>query len=72
MKKNINKLEQNLGYKISNFELYSKAITHNSISESLPMITFLIFSIMFVDFFVAKSKFFVVVKIFSRRFTSGF
>jgi len=30
MKKVINKLEQNLGFKISNIELYTKAITHKS------------------------------------------
>ena len=30
MKKIINKLEQNLGFKISNFDLYKKAITHKS------------------------------------------
>ena len=30
MKKVINKLEQNLGFKISNLELYTKAITHKS------------------------------------------
>ena len=30
MKKNINKLENNLGFKITNVELYSNALTHKS------------------------------------------
>ncbi len=30
MKKSINKLETNLGFKISNFDIYIKAITHKS------------------------------------------
>ena len=30
MKKNINKLEQNLGFKLSNIEIYNKALTHKS------------------------------------------
>ncbi len=30
MKKNLNKLEQNLGFKINNLDLYIKAITHKS------------------------------------------
>lgn len=34
MKKNINKLEQNLGFKISNSELYSKALTHKSYDKN--------------------------------------
>jgi len=34
MKKNINSLEQNLGFKISNLELYTKAITHKSADKN--------------------------------------
>ena len=34
MKKNINKLEQNLGFKINNSELYSKALTHKSYDKN--------------------------------------
>tara|TARA_B100000003_G_C10888908_1_gene354368 strand:+ start:570 stop:1241 length:672 start_codon:yes stop_codon:yes gene_type:complete len=34
MKKNINKLEQNLGYKITNFDLYKNAITHKSADKT--------------------------------------
>jgi len=34
MKKNINNLEQNLGFKISNLELYTKAITHKSADKN--------------------------------------
>ena len=34
MKKNINKLEKNLGFKINNVELYSKAITHKSYDKT--------------------------------------
>tara|TARA_B100000003_G_C10911916_1_gene363588 strand:- start:679 stop:1344 length:666 start_codon:yes stop_codon:yes gene_type:complete len=34
MKKNLNKLEQNLGFKISNSELYSKALTHKSYDKN--------------------------------------
>ena len=34
MKKNINKLEQNLGFKISNSELYFKALTHKSYDKN--------------------------------------
>jgi len=34
MKKNINKLEQNLGLKINNADLYNKAITHKSFDKT--------------------------------------
>ena len=34
MKKNINSLEQNLGFKINNLELYTKAITHKSADKN--------------------------------------
>ena len=34
MKKNISKLEQNLGFKINNLELYIKAITHKSADKN--------------------------------------
>ena len=34
MKKNISKLEQNLGFKINNLELYTKAITHKSADKN--------------------------------------
>ena len=34
MKKNINSLEQNLGFKISNLKLYTKAITHKSADKN--------------------------------------
>ena len=34
MKKNLNKLEQNLGFKINNLELYIKAITHKSADKN--------------------------------------
>ena len=33
MKKIINKLEQSLGYKIANFDIYNKAITHKSVDK---------------------------------------
>ena len=35
MKKDISKLEQNLGFKINNLELYIKAITHKSADKNL-------------------------------------
>tara|TARA_B100000029_G_scaffold496914_1_gene563852 strand:+ start:2411 stop:3076 length:666 start_codon:yes stop_codon:yes gene_type:complete len=34
MKKNISKLEHNLGFKITNIDLYNKAITHKSLSKT--------------------------------------
>ena len=34
MKKNISKLEQNLGFKINNLDLYIKAITHKSADKN--------------------------------------
>ena len=34
MKKNINKLELSLGYKINNVELYNKSITHKSADKT--------------------------------------
>ena len=37
MKKIINKLEQNLGFKINNIELYIKAITHKSADKKIIM-----------------------------------
>ena len=33
MKKILNKLEQNLGFKINNSDLYSKALTHKSVDK---------------------------------------
>ena len=37
MKKSINKLEQKIGYKINNIELYINAITHKSADKKITM-----------------------------------